>query len=527
MPAGSPTKLKAALLYGADAVYAGTPELSLRSKSSFSVDELEEAAVLVREQAKRLYLTLNLFAHNKDIDKLPEYLESIRRIAPHGVIVADPGVFQYLREQAPELELHVSTQANVTSYLGVQFWQTLGADLCVLAREVSFADLTRIRRECPEMRLETFVHGAMCMTYSGRCLLSNYMAERGANQGSCAHSCRWKYKLKVKSPDGGEGIIEINDQNMGEFRFFLEEEFRQGELFEIEEDGRGTYILNSRDLCLMPRLDQYLKLGIDSLKVEGRNKSEYYAAVVARAYRSAIDAYYADPEGFEAAPFMQELETVRSRGFTLGFHEGRPSHLAHDYAGGQSYSNWEFAGVVRSVRGSELNLEVKNRLVAGDVLEFLDPGALSGICLRVYDFWSAETGQRSHKVSGGEGRAIKIPLADFHAEDPAELRRRLCEGMVVRKRTPLTELEVSLLDQNRRSFAIEQGLVPLSALGVSRTAKNLATKAPRVAAEGCCGLGCNGCLPFWNEPKYEKARALLERSKRGARLSKQEGREAR
>lgn len=520
MPAGSLGKLRCALLYGADAVYAGTPDLSLRSKSDFSLEDLAEGASLAHALGKRLYLTLNLFAHNKDVERLPLVLDSIRQIAPDGLIVADPGVFQYFREHAPELELHISTQANVTSFLGVRFWQRQGATLCVLAREVSFADLTQIRAECPEVRLETFVHGAMCMTYSGRCMLSNYLAERGANQGSCAHSCRWKYTLKVRTADGAEGSVEINDKNVNEFQFFLEEEFRRGELYAIEEDERGTYILNSRDLCLMPRLAQYLALGIDSLKVEGRNKSEYYAAVVARAYRLAIDAYYADPAGFDPALYMHELETVRSRGYTLGFHDGRLTNLAHDYAGGQSYSPWEFAGLVKEWRGAELVLEVKNRLVPGDVLEFLVPGALhADIRLRCYEFVSAADGQTLHKISGGEGRAIRLERAQFHAEDPERLPTLLPPGTVVRKSMPLTDAESKQLDHNRLSFAAEQGLVRLERLTTPRAGR-ATTKAPRVGAEGCCGLGCNGCLPFWNEPRYEKARAQLASERGGLRLAK-------
>jgi putative protease len=520
MPAGSLGKLRCALLYGADAVYAGTPDLSLRSKSDFSLDDLAEGARFAHSLGKRLYLTLNLFAHNKDVERLPLVLESIRQIAPDGLIVADPGVFQYFREHAPELELHISTQANVTSFLGVRFWQRQGAALCVLAREVSFADLAQIRAECPEIRLETFVHGAMCMTYSGRCLLSNYMAERGANQGSCAHSCRWKYTLKVRTADGAEGSVEVNDTNMQEFQFFLEEEFRRGELYAIEEDERGTYILNSRDLCLMPRLEQYLALGIDSLKVEGRNKSEYYAAVVARAYRLAIDAYYKDPAGFDPAPYMHELETVRSRGYTLGFHEGRLTNLAHDYAGGQSYSPWEFAGLVKEWQGRELVLEVKNRLTAGDVLEFLVPGELDAdIRLRCYEFVGAADGQTLQKISGGEGRAIRLSAGQFHAEDAERLANRLPPGTVVRKSMPLTDTEAKQLEHNKLSFAAEQGLVRLDRLTTPRAARST-TKAPRVGAEGCCGLGCNGCLPFWNESRYEKARVQLAAGRGGLRLSK-------
>ncbi len=522
MPAGSLSKLRTALLYGADAVYAGTPDLSLRSKSEFSLSDLALGSELVRAQGKRLYLTLNLFAHNKDVERLPEYLETIREIAPHGIIVADPGVFAFFKEHAPELELHVSTQANVTSYLGVRFWQRQGAHLCVLAREVSFADLQKIRTECPDIRLETFVHGAMCMTYSGRCLLSNYLAERGANQGSCAHSCRWKYMLKVKAPNGGEGSIEINAENFSQFQFFLEEEFRPGQLFPIEEDERGTYILNSRDLCLMPKLHEYLELGIDSLKVEGRNKSEYYAAVVARAYRLAIDAYYADKENFDPTPFLKELESARSRGYTLGFHSGRLTHLAHDYNGGQSYAPWEFAGLVSGWQGDDLIVEVKNRLVSGDVLEFLEPGTLGGVRLRIYNFEEATSGQSSMKISGGEGRSIRLPLRLFHAEDGSGLKRRLPAGVVVRKSTPLRDHEREQLEHNKRSYAAELGLVAVDSLTVRRAGRAGPGKAPRVGAEGCCGLGCNGCLPFWNEQKYERARELLAQEANGRRLSKQE-----
>lgn len=524
MPAGSLGKLKCALLYGADAVYAGTPDLSLRSKSDFSLEDLAEGARFAHSLGKRLYLTLNLFAHNKDVERLPRVLDSVRHIGPDGLIVADPGVFQYFRQHAPELELHISTQANVTSYLGVQFWQRQGASLCVLAREVSFTDLEQIRTACPEMRLETFVHGAMCMTYSGRCMLSNYLAERGANQGSCAHSCRWRYTLKVRTPDGAEADIEINDTNVSQFQFFLEEEFRRGELYAIEEDERGTYILNSRDLCLMPRLDQYLALGIDSLKVEGRNKSEYYAAVVARAYRLAIDAYYRSPLSFDPSPYLRELETVKSRGYTLGFHDGRLTNLGHDYAGGQSYSPWEFAGLVKEWRGRELVLEVKNRLVAGDVLEFLVPGSLNeDVRLRCYEFVSAADGQTLSKISAGEGRAIRLGLEQFHAEEAERLPQLLPVGSVVRKSMPLSDADAKQLEHNQLSFAAEQGLIRADRLRAPRAGRT-ASKAPRVGAEGCCGLGCNGCLPFWSEAKYAKARDQLVQSRHGRRLSKAEAR---
>lgn len=517
LPAGDLEKLRAAVLYGADAVYAGTPDMSLRTQSGFSLDDLREGVAFAHERGKRVYLTLNLFSHNKDVEKLPEFVETIRSIGPDGVIVADLGVFHFIKENAPELELHVSTQANAVSWLTVQSWQRQGASLCVLAREVSFQELLEIRKRCPDIRLETFVHGSMCMTYSGRCLLSNYMAERGANQGSCAHSCRWKYKLKVAAPDGSVGSIEINDANMSDFQFFLEEEFRPGQLYPIEEDASGSYILNSRDLCLMPRLDEYLRSGLDSLKVEGRNKSAYYVAVVGRAYRLAIDAYYASPLDFDPAPYMAELATVASRGYTLGFHSGRLDATAHDLHGGQSLSDFEFGGVIRSWEAGAVVVEVKNRLQAGDVLEFLPPTRLECVRLRLYEFENAATGQISEKVTAGEGRAIRIPLQAFHNENAAELRRLLPPQTVIRKAKPLSVEQAEQLAVNRTVQQVELGLVDAAALTrpLSARAAGAPVRPPRLGADGCCALGCNGCLPFWNEDKYARARERLLASTRG------------
>jgi U32 family peptidase len=470
LPAGDLERLKTAILYGADAVYAGTPDLSLRTKSDFSLEALAEGVEFAHAHGKRVYLTLNLFTHNRDAARLDAAIEAFRAIRPDGVIVADLGVFSYLRERAPELELHISTQANVLSFLTVDAWRRLGAALVVMAREVSFAELSEIRERCPDIRLETFVHGAMCMTYSGRCLLSNYMAERGANQGSCAHSCRWKYALKVRRADGQMDEIEITDRNMHEFEFFLEEEFRPGELYPIEEDERGSYIMNSRDLCLMPKLADYLSLGLDSLKVEGRNKSEYYLAVVGRAYRAAIDRYYADPETFDPTPFVDELMTVPNRGYTEGFHSGRLDKTGHNYSSSLSLSYFEYGGVVRSISETCLVMEVRNRLLAGDVLEFLVPGSFDIVRLRLYEFESAETGKKADRVTAGEGRAIRIPLEAFHAQDRAQLRETLVPGVVARKARPLRPDEEAQLGQDRRSFAVEQGLLPASALLSSQRA---------------------------------------------------------
>ena len=517
MPAGSLSRLKTALLYGADAVYAGTPDLSLRTQSDFPLEDLAEGIRFTHSLGKKIYLTLNLFTHNRDIEKLPTFLATLRELKPDGVIVADPGVFQYLKDNAPEIERHISTQANVVSWLSAQYWYAQGAQLCVLAREVSFAELTEIREKCPDLKLETFVHGAICMTYSGRCLLSNYMAERGSNQGSCAHSCRWKYNLKVRHPDGTEGVIEINDANKSEFQFFLEEEFRRGEMYPIEEDERGSYILNARDLCLMPKLNEYLALGIDSLKIEGRNKNEYYVAVVARAYRAAVDAYYASPETWDYREFMEELETARARGYTLGFHDGRLTNLSHDYEHGQSLSAFEFAGFVSEWQADSLLFVVRNRLVAGDVIEFLEPGGLEVVRLRCYQFEDSSSGAVTQTVSSAQGRAIRIPLSSFHTEDQAKLRERLPVGCVGRKRSVLDAATWNQLQYNRDAQQAELGLISVDSLRRpgSDAAAAAPRPAPRMGAEGCCGLGCNGCLPFWQEPRYAKARAKLAASGTG------------
>lgn len=516
LPAGDLAKLKTAILYGADAVYAGTPDLSLRTQSGFGLEELAEGIRFAHAHGKRVYLTLNLFAHNRDVARLPEFVATLRRLRPDGVLVADLGIAGYLREHAPELELHVSTQANVTSHLAVEAWRRQGARLVVLAREMSFEELREIREKCPDIRLETFVHGSMCMTYSGRCLLSNYMAERGANQGSCAHSCRWKYKLKVAAPDGSVGEIEITDENKSEFQFFLEEEFRPGQLYPIEEDEHGSYILNSKDLCLMPELAAYLRLGIDSLKVEGRSKSAYYVAVVGRAYRAAIDHFYGAPETFDPRPYLAELSTVASRGYTLGFHSGRLDASAHDFDGGQSLSDFEFAGVVREVRDDAFVVEVKNRLEAGDVLEFLTPLSIDVVRLRLYEFVREDTGTVVSKITAGEGRAILVPFSAFHTEEPDTLRRLLPELSVLRKAKALSPEQRALVERARASLSVERGLLaPSSLVRVEGTAGKGATKPPKLGEAGCCGLGCNGCLPFWNEDKYEKARARLAESRLG------------
>ncbi|MCK5425041.1 MAG: U32 family peptidase C-terminal domain-containing protein, partial [Emcibacter sp.] len=512
MPAGDLQKLKMAVLYGADAIYLGTPDLSLRTKSAFTLEDVVEGVKFAHSHGKRVYLTLNLFSHNKDIPKLEKYVETVRKVKPDGVIIADPGVFQYVKEMAPDLELHVSTQANICSWLSVKFWQEQGASLAVLAREVSFPELVEIREKCPDIKLEAFVHGAMCMTYSGRCLLSNYMSERGANQGNCANSCRWNYKVHMRLKDGTIKELELNEHTRDMFEFLLEEGAREGELMPIEEDERGSYILNSKDLCLMPKLDDYLKLGVDSLKVEGRNKSQYYVALVARAYRMAIDDWYADPEGWSADKYMAELDTVQSRGYTLAFHEGRLTNHAHNYESTSTMAEWEFAGLIKTVEDDAFIVQVKNRIEAGDVLEFVPPTSRETIFLRIYEFIDSTTGDVTDVVNAGQKPIIRVPFSWFNQEDLEQLRTSYPEMSIIRKERPLTRDQWDRLKFDKAASNIELGQGSEKLYEERRDAlvtsledanKERKFKTPRLGVEGCCGRGCNGCLIFWQDPAYE------------------------
>lgn len=520
MPAGDLTKLKTAVLYGADAVYIGTPELSLRTRSAFGLSELQAGIAFAHAHGKRVYLTLNLFSHNQDIAKLPDFVATLRQSQPDGVIVSDPGVFQYLKRELPELELHVSTQANVCSWLTVDFWQQQGAALVVLAREVSFAEIQEIRQRCPGIKLEMFVHGAMCMTYSGRCLLSNYLAERGSNQGNCAHSCRWDYKLHMRLKDGSLQSLHLTEETRELFEFFLEESYRPGEMFPLEQDSRGAYILNSKDLCLLPRLPEIVEAGLDSLKVEGRNKSAFYVASVARAYRMALDDYAADPDNWQAGPYLQELLSIPNRGYTLGFHDGRLSHLSHNYYNEKSLALWQNAGFVKEWQAEGFVFELKNNLNPGELLEFLSPHQRQPLRLRLQTFIDGKSGAHKAQAFAGNDNSIFVPASIFQLP-LAELRHLLPELTVAR-----SEKLLSPAEQARVISDLEAQQAEIARLPIDETSKNqqlqlnqqllysvknqrLQQKGPRMGLEGCCGKGCNGCLLFWQDPKYAKAREKL------------------
>ncbi len=451
LPAGSLTKLKTAILYGADAVYAGTPDLCLRSQSKFSLEELKEGIEFVHSKGKKIYLTLNLFMHNRDVEKLPVFVETLSHLKPDGVLIADPGVFQFVKDNAPDLNLFVSTQANICSWPAVRFWQNQGAKLCVLGREVTYAEMKEIREKCPDILLECFMHGAMCMSYSGRCLISNYLADRSANQGKCAHCCRWHYKLHLRLKDGTIKELIIDENNKDSFEFLLEEEFRPGEYYEVVEDDHGGYMLNSKDMCLMPRLPDLLSIGMDSLKVEGRNKTEYYAGIVARTYRQAIDDWYNAPDNWDYTKYMDDLNTLQNRGYCLGFHDGKLTNISQNYEYTRTLGDWLFAGSIVEWQNDDAIFEIRNYINSGEFIEFLIPGTLENLRLTLPEFEDAETGEITPKVSAGQGKKIRIHPQAWN-KDISEIKKLLPQYVIARKPTQLTEENQTMLNRKKEEF---------------------------------------------------------------------------
>ena len=350
-PAGNMDKLKMALLYGADAVYLGGKSFGLRAFSdNFSLEEMEEAVRYAHGLGKKVHVTVNIFPHNADLNGLPEYLTSLRDIHVDAVLIADPGIFSLARQIVPDLPIHISTQANVTNWASAKFWHDAGAKRVVMAREVSLKDVKAIHDKVP-VELEGFVHGAMCISYSGRCLLSNYFTEnRDSNRGQCVQCCRFKYNVV--------------------------EEKRPGQYFPVMEDERGTYIFNSKDLCLLPYLPDLYDAGLCSLKIEGRMKSVHYVATVVKVYRQALDAYERDPEHFRVLPeWVEELEKISHRPYTRGFSVSRPTEADQVYSHSSNTQTHEFIGLVRSYDAERklALIEQRNHFKVGQTVEFLQP----------------------------------------------------------------------------------------------------------------------------------------------------------
>ncbi|HJA70515.1 MAG TPA: U32 family peptidase [Candidatus Lachnoclostridium stercoravium] len=352
IPAGSLDVLKIAVLYGADAVYLGGEAFGLRAKArNFTNEEIKEGISFAHERGVRVYITANILAHNDDLAGVREYFKELRDIGPDALIISDPGVFDIAKEILPDTDIHISTQANNTNYGTYQFWHRLGAKRVVSARELSLKEIKEIRSRIPDdMEIESFIHGAMCISYSGRCLLSNFFTGRDANQGACTHPCRWKYAIV--------------------------EETRPGEYMPVYENERGTFIFNSKDLCMIEHIPELIDAGVDSFKIEGRMKTALYVATVARAYRLAIDACMRDPEEYRKNIewYKEEIGKCTNREFTTGFYFGKPQADSQIYENSTYITNYVYLGTVGEIRESGLfRLEQKNKFSVGETIEIMKP----------------------------------------------------------------------------------------------------------------------------------------------------------
>ena len=351
IPASSLEVLKTAVVFGADAVYIGGESFGLRAKAkNFSMEDMKEGIRFAHEHGAKVHVTVNILAHNEDLDGVEAYLKELKEIGPDALIIADPAIFQMAKEICPEIERHVSTQANNTNYGTFNFWWNQGAKRVVTARELSLKEIKEIRERIPaEMEIESFIHGAMCISYSGRCLLSNFFTGRDANQGACTHPCRWKYAVV--------------------------EETRPGEYMPVYENERGTYIFNSKDLCMIEHIPEMIEAGIDSFKIEGRMKTALYVATVARTYRKAIDDYLEDPKKYEANMpwYLDQISNCTYRQFTTGFYFGKPGDESQIYDSNTYVKEYTYLGIVGEKKDGMCRIEQRNKFSVGEEIEIMKP----------------------------------------------------------------------------------------------------------------------------------------------------------
>ena len=428
LPAGGPERMRTAFDYGADAVYAGSPRYSLRARNNefAKLDVLSDGIAEAHRRGKKFFLTCNTLPHNSKLKTFVADMEPLVAMKPDALIMADPGLIMVTRERWPEMPIHLSVQANTTNYWGVKFWQNIGVERIILSRELSMEEIAEIRQECPDIELEVFVHGALCIAYSGRCLLSGYFNHRDPNQGTCTNSCRWDYKVHDAQIDdmGDAKLLEGFDFNKaqeeanqafeginGQKRhpkadkiFLLKESNRPGEYMPIMEDEHGTYIMNSKDLRAVEQVAKLAKIGVDSLKVEGRTKSVYYVARVAQAYRKAID------DAVAGRPFdyglLAELEGLANRGYTTGFLERHQTQEYQNYLEGHSLSKQsQYVGQVSAIDADGwATVDVKNRFAVGDTLEIIHPQGNQTIVLQ-----AMKRGGEAADVAPGNGIQVQIP----------------------------------------------------------------------------------------------------------------------
>ncbi|NDU86093.1 MAG: tRNA 5-hydroxyuridine modification protein YegQ [Ferrovum sp.] len=404
-PCGSLTMLQTALSFGADAVYAGQPRYSLRVRNNDfgRLETLNQGIELVHDAGKKFYLVSNLIPHNAKIRTFVADMTPVMALKPDALIMSDPGLMMLVREHWPEMPIHLSVQANTVNYASVRFWASMGIQRIILSRELDLDEIAEIRQQCPNMELEVFVHGALCIAYSGRCLLSGYFNHRDPNQGTCTNSCRWDYS--VKSSDSGHSCQSAPRTDT---EFFLEESQRPGQLMPIEEDEHGTYILNSKDLRALEHVQKLVEIGIDSLKIEGRTKSPYYVARTCQVYRQGIDDAVS---GKALDPgLLRQLEGLANREYTGGFYERHPEQDYQNYLRGHSESSRSL--YVGDVLGYEADgwarISVRNRFAVGDTVEVIHPNGNRDVLVSTMRSLEGE----SREVAPGSGHTVCIPLPE-------------------------------------------------------------------------------------------------------------------
>ena len=387
-PAGSFEKAKVAFEYGADAIYCGTSKLSLRTRVEIDDNELERIIEYAHSIQKKVYVPLNIYARDEMYDDVKAQIKMLDRIKADGVIVSDGGVVDCVREIAPNLPIHISTQANTVSYHTSKFWYNNGAKRIILARELNKEEIRTIMENKPkDLEIEMFIHGAICYGYSGRCHLSDFLAGRSANLGDCAQSCRWAYNL------------------------YLEEKNNPGLMMPVEQDQHGTYILSSKDMCLIKELPEIIEMGVHSLKIEGRLKTEYYLATIINTYRTAIDDYIKDPEIYDYTKYLNELEKTKTRGLTTFYFNDKNNRDFQEYEGKQYNPNFEFGGKVQEFNKEKSIIEIKNRLQIGDKLELIIPDQIEAFKFTIDNLWDAETDEPIEFVNPGkEGQKVKLHI---------------------------------------------------------------------------------------------------------------------
>ena len=387
-PAGSYEKAKIAFKYGADAIYCGTSELSLRTRADMKDDDLEKTIKYAHSIGKKVYVTLNIFAWDEKYPEIIEMAKKLEELKPDGIIAADGGVIDVLKQYSPSVPINVSTQSNIVSLHSANFWYRNGCKRMIMAREMNKEQLKYIMENKPEdMEVEIFIHGAICFAFSGRCFLSDFLSCRSANLGDCAQSCRWSYNL------------------------YAEEKNNPGELMPIEIDKYGTSIFSSKDLCLIKELPEIIDMGVDSLKIEGRLKTEYYLASVINAYRNAIDDYIKEPKNYDFTKYLEELEKVKTRGLTTFYFNDRNNKDIQEYGGRQYNENYEFGGKVVEFNNDISTIEIKNKLSVGDNLEIIVPNKIEPYEFKIEKLYNYETNEEINEISPGvKGQKVKLHL---------------------------------------------------------------------------------------------------------------------